>query len=121
MPQNPLQYTVALGSTGSPKPLTLNTAGDLRVDTSSQKSSLNLASGVVVVKATPGKVGVLNVTTAGSTAGKISDCITSGAVAAGNLIFSIPNTVGVYRLDFPALVGITVTVGTGQVCSLSFE
>lgn len=84
-------------------------------------SRLNITAGAVVVKAVPGKVGKIIVTTAGSAPGSVSDVATTGAVAAGNLIFSIPNTVGIYQLNFPAKVGIIITAGTAQVLSVSFD
>ncbi len=84
-------------------------------------SVLNLTVGATLVKATAGKVGKVIVTTAGSTPGSISDCATTGAVAAANLIGTIPNTVGVYSFNFPAKVGIVITAGTAQVLSVSFD
>lgn len=83
-------------------------------------NKLNITA-ATVVKATPGTVYDVVVNTAGSTAGTVSDVATTGGVAAANLIYNIPNTVGVYRLEFPCLVGIVVTPGTGQVLSVSFS
>lgn len=73
-----------------------------------------------VVKATPGTLWTITVTTAGSTAGTANDVATTGGVAAANLIAEIPNTVGIYSLTWPCLVGITITPGTGQVVSVAF-
>lgn len=85
-----------------------------------QASALNLNGAASVVKAAPGRLTMVHVTTAGSAAGSINDCTTTGAVAAANLVATIPNTVGMYLTDFPMLVGITVTPGTGQVISLAY-
>jgi len=82
-------------------------------------SKLNL-SAATVIKATPGTVFRVNVTTAGTTAGSISDCLTTGAVAPANLIATIPDVVGQYDVTFPALVGIVFTPGTGMVASISY-
>lgn len=84
------------------------------------QSELNISS-QTVVKTGTGRIIKLNVTTAGTTAGSVNDCATTGAVAAANLIFTIPNTVGVYVLDFPTLVGLVITPGSGQVVSISFD
>ncbi len=73
-----------------------------------------------VVKATPGTLWTVTVTTAGSTVGTASDVATTGGVAASNLIAEIPNTVGVYSLTWPCLAGIVITPGTGQVVSVAF-
>lgn len=83
-------------------------------------NSLNI-TGATVVKAKPGTIYDVIVTTAGTTAGTVSDVTTTGGVAAANLVFSIPNTVGVYQLTFPCKAGIVVTPGTGQVLSVSYS
>jgi hypothetical protein len=83
------------------------------------KSALNV-SAATVIKAAPGRICKVNVTTAGSTNGTISDVLTTGAVAAANLVISIPDTVGSYDVDFPCLVGIVFTPGTGMVASISY-
>ena len=82
-------------------------------------SSLNITA-ATVVKATPGTLWTVNVTTAGSTVGSASDVATVGGVAAANLIAEIPNTVGTYVLTWPCKVGIVITPGTGQVISVAY-
>lgn len=83
-------------------------------------TTLNIAA-ATVVKAAPGRLVRINVNTAGTTAGTASDCATTGAVAAANLIAGIPNTVGTYFLDWPTNTGIVITPGTGQVVSVSYN
>ena len=82
-------------------------------------SALNVTA-PTVIKATPGTVFTVTVNTAGSTAGLIHDCATTGAVTAANLVGTIPDVVGVYSFSFPCLVGIVVTPGTAQVVSVAF-
>lgn len=82
-------------------------------------SVLNITA-AAVVKASPGTLYNISVVTAGSAAGSANDCATTGAAAAANKIFSIPNTVGSYVLTWPCATGIVVTPGTGQVLSVAF-
>lgn len=63
----------------------------------------------------------VSVTTAGTTAGSVNDAATVAAAAAGNLIAAIPNTVGVFLVDFPLLAGLVIVPGTGQVVSVSYD
>jgi hypothetical protein len=73
-----------------------------------------------VIKASAGRLMRINVLTAGSAPGAVHNCATTGAAAAGNLIFNVPNTVGTYVMDWPCDTGIVYILGTGQVCSFSF-
>ena len=82
-------------------------------------SVLNITA-ATVVKAFPGTLWSVSVTTAGSTAGSVHDCTTTGAAAASNLTYTIPDVVGTYALYFPHAAGIVVTPGTGQVLSVAF-
>jgi hypothetical protein len=84
------------------------------------KSSALNVSVATVIKAAPGRICKVNVTTAGSTNGTISDVLTTGAVAAANEVAVIPDTVGMYDVDFPCAVGIVFTPGTGMVASISY-
>lgn len=78
-------------------------------------------SAQTVVKASPGNVYVISVTTAGTTAGTVNDSATVAGVAASNLIGSF-EAVGIYAFyDFPCVNGITITPGTGQVLSVSYS
>jgi hypothetical protein len=82
-----------------------------------RQTALNISASKVI-KAVPGVVGTLVVNTAG-TSTAINDCATTGAAAASNLVFSA-TAVGVYKLNFPCLTGITVIVN-GSVSSLTFD
>ena len=78
------------------------------------QSALNITS-ATVIKASRGVVGAVSVVVAGSGAGSINDCKTTGAAAAANKIATIPDTAAVVlTLNFPARVGICVTPGTGH-------
>lgn len=79
---------------------------------------LNITT-ATVVKATKGRIGKVIVNTAGSTVGTVSDSATTASAA--NLIYNIPDTVGIYDLNFPCATGILITPGTGQVLSVSYN
>ena len=83
-------------------------------------SALNISANTVI-KASQGRVVIVNVTTAGSVAGGIYDAKTTGTAVAAKLVAVIPNTVGTYSIDFPCATGITYLVGTGQVVSVSYN
>jgi len=121
MSQNPLATTIAKNTSNAQTTISLDALGNVPVHSAECLNSLLNISTATVVKATPGKIGKVIVNVAGSAAGTVSDVATTGAVAAGNLIATIPNTVGIYPLNFPAKVGIVITPGTGQTVSVSFD
>jgi|SRR6185437_4014917 len=82
-------------------------------------SKLNITA-ATVVKATPGTLFRVSVNTAGSAAGSAYDASTTSGNIAANLIADIPNTVGIYELEWPCAAGILIVPGTGQVLSVSF-
>jgi len=57
------------------------------------------------------------VTTAGSAVGSVYDSVNT--TSPSNKIYVIPNTVGVYTVNFPVNYGIVIVPGTGQVVSVS--
>jgi hypothetical protein len=120
--QNPLAVTIAKNTTNAQTTLLADSKQNLRVHVQAEclQSLLNITS-ATVVKTGFGKVGKISVTVAGSVAGTVSDVATTGGVAAANLIGVIPNTVGIYTFNFPALVGIVIVPGTGQTVSVSFD
>jgi hypothetical protein len=117
MPQSP--YYVSKNQSNALAPLVLDANGKSLLAAGSLSSSLNVTA-LALVKVGVGRVAKVVVLTAGSAPGKISDVATTGGVAAANLIFNIPNTVGIYELDFPIALGLVVTPGTGQVLSISY-
>lgn len=122
MPNNPPFSNVAKNPTGGAAGLTVSAAGTLNASqTPLSASTLLNQSAEVVVKATPGQVYTVNVVTAGSTNGSLHDCATTGAVAAGNLVFTIPEAVGNYPVNFPFKTGIVYVPGTSMVAAIAYE
>ncbi len=97
------------------------------------RTTLNLAAQTVVATPSAGSSGApaqmiqlvrVVVNTAGGTAGTFNDCATTGAVAASNLVLTIPSTATagtVYQVEWPFFVGLTFTPGTSQVVSISWN
>jgi hypothetical protein len=61
------------------------------------------------------------VTTAGSTPGLVYDTPSLSGISASNLVYSIPNTLGVYVISVPVMQGIVIVPGTGQVITVSYS
>ena len=80
--------------------------------------STSAISTATVLKTGSGRVATVIVTTAGA-AGAIYD--TAAASSTANIIYVIPNTLGVYVLNFPVTNGIVVAPGAAQVVSVSFS
>lgn len=74
-------------------------------------------STTTLVHSTAGRICNVIVTTAGSATGAIYDSTNTSSPS--NLVYVIPNTVGVYVVNFPINYGIVVVPGTGQVVSVS--
>lgn len=83
------------------------------------KSSLGL-SAATVVKASPGTVYKVVVTTAGSTVGSIYDATSTSSPPASALVATC-QTVGIYELTFPCANGIVFVPGTSMVASVSYS
>lgn len=79
---------------------------------------LNITA-ATLVKATPGTIVRVSVTTAGA-AGAVYDFGATTGQGAANLIAVIPAAVGVVTLEFPCRVGILVVPGAAQVVSVSY-
>jgi hypothetical protein len=72
-----------------------------------------------VVKNSAGRICEISVLTAGTTTGYVYDSATAGSTTA--TMIPIPNIVGVYRVQWPMAVGITVSPGTGQQISGTYS
>ena len=125
MAQNPLAATIAKTPTNVQTTLKTDTNGALRVTEGGVSSALALAAGVNLVKATPGRAIRLSVTTTGTAATlAVNDAASTGAVAAGNLVYQLAGasaTEGlVVVLDWPCANGIVVTVPTSAVVSVAY-
>ena len=88
---------------------------------SAHSSLIIVLSASAVVSAQSGRVYSINVTTAGATTGAIYDSSTVSGAGATNLIFVVPNTVGVTNLNFPFTNGLVYVPGTSQVASISYS
>ena len=122
MPQNPILSYVTKNPAGQGVPLVTDVSGALIVSNNDgEETPVYNITAATVIKAGPGVIGRINVIAAGSAAGTVNDCATTGAAATSNEIFSIPNTVGTYALIWPTLTGIVVVPGTGQTLAVSFR
>ncbi len=84
-------------------------------------SAANNLTADALVKSTAGRLVTVSVLTAGTAPGAVHDSESIANAAAGNKIATIPNTVGIYEIDWPCLNGIVYKVGTGQVVSIKFS
>lgn len=85
-----------------------------------QLAMLNITADTLV-KASRGRSFKVIVLVAGSAAGALHDCATTGAAAAANQIFVIPSTVGIYAVNWPHATGIVIKCGTGQTIAISYS
>jgi hypothetical protein len=124
MPQNPLQATVAVNTSGQQAPLQITTLGEAKVVSAPALSVLALTA-AQVVKTGAGRVGTANVVVAGSAAGGLYDCLTTAQINVTNQICVLPtlstNAIGVLKLEMPFQTGLVAQPGTGQTISLSYE
>lgn len=84
------------------------------------KSVKNLTA-AAVVQGGVGRIAKVSVIVAGSAAGTVNDVLTTGAAGVANQVAVIPNTVGVYDIDWPMSLGIVVVPGTGQTVAVSYQ
>lgn len=73
------------------------------------------------VKASAGRLFKISVLVAGSAAGAAHDCAATGDAATANQIAVIPNTVGIYTVDWPCATGIVIAPGSGQTIAVSYS
>ena len=90
------------------------------------KSLLNITTPTLVSTTTAAsyaarRVGRVVVVVAGTVPGSVNDAATIAGAAVVNQVFSIPNAVGNYLVDFPMIAGIVVTPSTGQSVSVSYD
>lgn len=76
-------------------------------------------SAATLIKAGPGRVATIVVTTAGTTDGYIYDATNSNATI--NKIYVIPNTVGATFVNMPVNLGLVVSPGSGQIIAVSYS
>ncbi len=114
----PASYHMSIDANGNQA--AIRTDGAQAMTTGALNTTLNITA-ATAVKATSGRVTRACVTVAGSTAGTINDCATTGAAAAANAVAAIPNTVGVYYIDWPFATGIVVVPGTGMTVAINWD
>lgn len=85
-------------------------------------SKLDIST-TTVIKATPGVLAAISVTTAGTAAGGAYDAATTSGNTAANLIGNIAATATAAPLVFqwPCLTGILIVPPTGGVVSVSYS
>ena len=67
------------------------------------------------------RISHVHVLVAGSAPGSVNDSATLAGANTTNQVYAIPNTVGIYIVDFPCMNGIVVTPGTGQTLAVSYD
>jgi hypothetical protein len=119
MPQNPLNL-----STQNPSnafvPTQADYGGNLMVG-KGLEVTFDVTAATVIFTG-KGRVAKVSVIVAGSAAGTVNDCATTGAAAVANQLATIPDTAGggVYDIDMPVATGLVVVPGTGQTLAVSF-
>jgi len=89
-------------------------------DATGYVANLTVTTGTAI-KTAPARVVRCNVIAASTGTGGIFDCAAIGSTAAGNKIFSIPATVGMYTLEWPMSTGVTVFPGVGMTLAISLS
>lgn len=82
------------------------------------KNTPNIST-ATLVNSGKGRIASISITTAGSAPGTIYD--TNAAASVLNPIYTIPNSLGVFFINFPLSFGLVVAPGTGQVVSVSYS
>jgi hypothetical protein len=94
----------------------INGLGQTYLNVQGALSYTNL-SATTLIHTGAGRVCNVIVTTAGTTAGSVYD--STNTTSPSNKVYSIPNTVGVYTVNFPINYGIVIAPGSGQIVSIS--
>lgn len=120
--QNPIQAGVAVQTIGGAKksaPLQLDPLGSL-LTAQGATVSFNITAARLLRAAGPGRVCRVSVLVAGSAAGTVNDCATTGAAAVANQVGVIPAVAGTISIDMPCATGMVVVPGTGQTLAVSY-
>jgi len=86
--------------------------------------AFNLAAGTTQVDNTSGRLMNVSVITSPTTASSFNDIAQGGTPAVGNQLAAIPANAAVgtiYKINMPYRNGLSVTVGTSGVLSLSYS
>jgi hypothetical protein len=120
MPQGPLPIAVAKPAGGSYGPMTLGRVGELLTSAGGETVAFNNTAAAVIA-ARPGRLAKLIVIAPGTTSGAftLNDCLTTGAAAASNELWSIAynataNVGGaIFALDLPFATGLVLSAVPG--------
>ena len=119
MPQSAYAATIATKS-GKQSSALLDAVGALLIGQGSTVTK-NITASTLLRAAGPGRICKISVIVAGSAAGTVNDCATTGAAAVANQIAAIPAAVGLIALDMPCTLGMVIVPGTGQTLAVSFQ
>ena len=122
MAQNAQAATIARAAAGNTQsqPLT-DAAHALTVGKGTANSLNNTAGAAKIVSASARRICKVIVNTAPTAVSGVYDAATAGACTAANLVFNIPEAVGVYDVDIPLANGLGLVVGTAGVIALSYQ
>ena len=124
MPQNPLQATVAVNTSGQQAPLSLDSAGAARVTTIPALTVLNLTT-AQVVKPGAGRITSASVLVGGTGAGGVYDSLSTASLTAANQLAVLPalttQQISTFKIDMPFTNGLVIAPGTGQTIAASYE
>ena len=121
MPQGAIANSPAVKTVGAVKsaaPLQEDAVGALLTG-QGQTVSFNIIA-PRLIRAGIGRVCRVSVLVAGSAAGAVNDCATTGAAAVANQIGTIPATAGTISIDMPCATGMVIVPGTGQTLAVSY-
>jgi hypothetical protein len=77
------------------------------------------AASTQLIKSTSGWLATVSVIVAGSTQGYFYDSSNVNQLT-GTRIYAIPNTVGIYQIQFPFANGLIIVTGTGSIVSVGY-
>lgn len=75
-------------------------------------------SALTLVSSNSGRLAMVSITTPGTANGTVYD--SNSTLITTTPIFVIPQTLGIIFINLPVAMGIVVSPGTGQVCSVSW-
>jgi len=119
MPQNNQFLPYKNVATSKPALANTDTFGNQLVSKGTT-SAFNITA-ATVVKTGGGRLIKISVIVAGSAAGAAYDYASTSGVSAASEIFVIPNTVGIYEIDWPLATGLVIVPGTGQTIAVSYQ
>jgi hypothetical protein len=85
------------------------------------RTTVTNITAATVIKPVPGRVARVSVIVAGTTAGTVNNCVTTGTAAVANQVASIPNAVANLIIDMVCSAGIVVVPGAGQTLAVSYS